>query len=179
MADKIEIAKRSGRTLSCPKCHGHLTVVLSDHNEVDICPEECGTWVDIWEEKALWNFKPEVFTVDELLQFRKYYEGIGSLEPLRYISCPVCNELMNRKVWGSYSGVIIDRCQAHGTWYDKGEIEKIREYIAKGGVEFEKLCRSDSGISDLNLRMSQLETRLDKKINGAYMRARFYNMIGF
>lgn len=179
MGEVIEIAKRSGRALICPKCRETLQVAIAGEIEVDFCPKGCGTWVDIFEEKALWDFQPEVFTVDELLKLRKTYEGLGSTEPFRYIPCPVCGDLMNRKIWGSYSGVIIDRCQNHGTWYDKGEIEKIREYISKGGVEFEKLCRSDSGISDLNHKLGQLETKLDQQIKSAYMRARLYSMMGF
>ena len=173
MNHQTEITPRLGRILACPKCHGNLIAELSGSVEVGVCSEGCGTWVDIHQEKAFWDLKPEVFTVDEMLQFRKNYEGLGPQGPLRYINCPVCKQLMNRKVWGSYSGVFIDRCQAHETWYGKEEVEKIREYIQKGGVEFEKFCLADSGMSALGLKLSQLETRLEHKINSLQMRARF------
>ncbi len=173
MTHQTETTARLGRILACPKCHGNLIAEFSGQVEVGVCSEGCGTWVNILQEKEFWDLKPEVFTVDELLQFRKNYEGLGPVGPLRYINCPVCSQLMNRKVWGSYSGVFVDRCQAHGTWYGKEETEKIREYIQKGGVEYEKFCRSESGLSDLGMRLSHLETRLESKINNLHKRSYF------
>ncbi len=35
-----------------------------------------------------------------------------------YRPCPVCTRLMNRVNFGRRSGVLIDRCRAHGSWFD-------------------------------------------------------------
>lgn len=35
----------------------------------------------------------------------------------------------------SLSGVIIDECRFHGFWVDGGELERIRTFIADGGLE--------------------------------------------
>ncbi|MFH1414745.1 MAG: zf-TFIIB domain-containing protein [Elusimicrobiota bacterium] len=42
---------------------------------------------------------------------------------------------MNRKMFKSISGVVIDICADHGIWLDPGELEQIRSFIADGGLE--------------------------------------------
>lgn len=33
------------------------------------------------------------------------------------------------------SGVLLDRCLPHGIWVDRGELQKIAEFLATGGEE--------------------------------------------
>jgi Zn-finger nucleic acid-binding protein len=65
---------------------------------------------------------------------RKYIRG-PMKDSVRYIPCVRCRKLMNRKNFGRISGVIIDECGSHGVWLDAGELEKIRIFIADGGLE--------------------------------------------
>lgn len=53
---------------------------------------------------------------------------------VRYVRCPVCRNLMNRANFARISGVIIDICKGHGIWFDPGEMEKIVDFIARGGL---------------------------------------------
>ena len=53
----------------------------------------------------------------------------------QYIPCVRCGALMNRKNFAKISGVIIDVCKSHGVWLDGGELERIRTFIADGGLE--------------------------------------------
>jgi Zn-finger nucleic acid-binding protein len=55
--------------------------------------------------------------------------------PLNYIPCVRCGKVMNRRNFARISGVIIDECGVHGIWLDSGELEKIRHFIADGGLE--------------------------------------------
>jgi hypothetical protein len=41
---------------------------------------------------------------------------------------------MHRKNFGKRSGVIVDWCGAHGTWFDKDELAQIAAFIAAGGL---------------------------------------------
>jgi Zn-finger nucleic acid-binding protein len=50
---------------------------------------------------------------------------------VRYLNCPVCNRLMNRVNFGRHSGIIVDVCKDHGTWFDAGELTRAIEF-AKG-----------------------------------------------
>ncbi len=125
------------------------------------------------------QIKPEVFTVDELQRLRKLYKPFGIDDPVRLRACPVCKELMYRRNWGEHSGVIVDRCEQHGTWYDEGEVEKIREYIELGGIEYEKLRLTEGGLSDLETKLDQKTAELDLRTIRAYRRARLWSIFGF
>jgi len=52
-----------------------------------------------------------------------------------YIPCPECSALMNRKNFGTTSGVVVDVCKKHGTWFDEGELPRVLAFVAGGGLE--------------------------------------------
>jgi len=53
---------------------------------------------------------------------------------LRYRACPVCPDLMNRKNFGSTSGIIVDICAKHGTFFDAGELPRVLAFVRHGGL---------------------------------------------
>lgn len=59
----------------------------------------------------------------------------GVLEDVRYVMCPLCHSSMNRVNFGRVSGVIVDVCKTHGTWFDAGELTRIVAFAASGGLE--------------------------------------------
>jgi len=52
-----------------------------------------------------------------------------------YIRCPLCSTVMNRKLFSTGSGVIIDVCRAHGAFFDPGELPRIIQFVMNGGLE--------------------------------------------
>jgi Zn-finger nucleic acid-binding protein len=42
---------------------------------------------------------------------------------------------MNRINFARCSGVIVDVCKGHGTWFDRDELSHIVEFIRQGGLE--------------------------------------------
>ena len=58
----------------------------------------------------------------------------------KYRPCPACQTLMNRKLHGKRSGVIVDSCREHGIWLDAGELRQLMEWSRAGG---EKLNQED------------------------------------
>jgi len=54
---------------------------------------------------------------------------------IRYVPCPKCSQLMNRINFARCSGVIVDVCKGHGTWFDAEELRQIIEFIREGGLE--------------------------------------------
>src|SRR5258705_13880277 len=42
---------------------------------------------------------------------------------------------MNRINFARCSGVIVDVCKGHGTWFDRDELSRIVEFIRGGGLE--------------------------------------------
>jgi Zn-finger nucleic acid-binding protein len=63
-----------------------------------------------------------------------------STEPIqvRYVPCPQCGQLMNRINFAHCSGVIVDVCRGHGTWFDRDELREIVEFIRAGGLELSR-----------------------------------------
>ena len=54
---------------------------------------------------------------------------------VRYLPCPQCHSTMNRVNFGKVSGVIVDVCKLHGTWFDGGELTLVVSFVAAGGLE--------------------------------------------
>jgi Zn-finger nucleic acid-binding protein len=57
--------------------------------------------------------------------------GLGAV---RYVPCPSCGQLMNRKNFGGASGVVVDVCAVHGTWFDEGELPRVLAFVESGGL---------------------------------------------
>ena len=168
-----------GKGFNCPDCKVTLTIVLDEGAPVHACGQCQGVWVELVDEKALLRIKPEVFSVDELRRLRKLYRPLMKDDPVRLKACPECGDLMYRRNWGGHSGVVVDRCEQHGIWYDEGEIEKVREYIQLGGIEFEKLRLAEGGLSALETKLDQKTAELDLRIISGYRRARLWSVLGF
>jgi Zn-finger nucleic acid-binding protein len=54
--------------------------------------------------------------------------------PVRYRPCPSCRQLMNRKNFGGTSGIVVDVCSLHGTFFDAGELPRVLEFVRRGGL---------------------------------------------
>ena len=50
---------------------------------------------------------------------------------------------MNRVNFARCSGVIVDICKQHGTWFDRDELSRIVEFIHGGGLNASRAERKD------------------------------------
>lgn len=57
---------------------------------------------------------------------------------VRYLACARCAKPMNRMNFGRRSGVVVDACKAHGTWFDAGELDGALAFVRRGGLEGER-----------------------------------------
>lgn len=64
-----------------------------------------------------------------------------------YVKCPRCRSVMNRRLFATGTGVIVDVCRAHGTFFDRGELPAILELVHAGG--FRLAARSRRRLIDL------------------------------
>lgn len=62
-----------------------------------------------------------------------------------YRRCPTCDQAMARRNFAGISGVIVDRCPRHGTFFDAGELENILEFVRTGGLELARKKRERRG----------------------------------
>lgn len=52
-----------------------------------------------------------------------------------YLRCPVCDTVMNRRLFATGTGIIIDVCRTHGTFFDAGELPLIIDFVMHGGLD--------------------------------------------
>lgn len=74
---------------------------------------------------------PDARTIrDTMTKARK---PIGKQTGPLYRPCPVCGVRMSRNNFGRQSGVLLDRCAGHGTWFDAHELDAALEWVKLGG----------------------------------------------
>ncbi len=138
----------------CPRCKKPLEVHLADGEEYDLCPACGGLWLDRGEFHLLTR-EYDVYRKEDIKG--EYFQS-PPRDPVAYIPCVRCGKMMNRKNFGRISGVIIDECGRHGVWLDAGELEKIRHFIADGGLERSQ----DREIEQTRSELIDLATKVDQ-----------------
>ena len=76
-----------------------------------------------------------------------------------YIKCPDCETVMNRRNFGRSSGIIVDVCRAHGTWFDADELPLVIDFITRGGLD-EGRAKERARL-DEERRLAQTKARID------------------
>jgi Zn-finger nucleic acid-binding protein len=76
---------------------------------------------------------------------------------VRYVPCPCCEKLMNRKNFAHSSGVVLDVCATHGVWLDRGELERVLGFIGGGGLTRERAHEQERLIEEQR-RLLALQT---------------------
>jgi Zn-finger nucleic acid-binding protein len=85
---------------------------------------------------------------------------------VHYAKCPRCAQVMSRVNFGHRSGVLVDSCRVHGTWFDAGELDAVLAFVARGGLEERVTAGTsvnarDAGGKDIVARASlQMESAL-------------------
>ncbi|NVN90855.1 MAG: zf-TFIIB domain-containing protein [Desulfuromonadales bacterium] len=121
----------------CPRCDVKLKTIdlkLNGTFLIDRCDQCLGLFFDPGELEALLEATvSNVFLIDKTgldgINLHRQPEQYA----ISYIKCPVCSQLMNRVNFGVRSGVIVDRCKAHGVWLDGGELRHLFEWMKLGG----------------------------------------------
>jgi Zn-finger nucleic acid-binding protein len=119
---------------SCPRGCGALRAIQL--GGVDL--EECGTCVGMWVRQGVFQrlySEEERGSVVLGPELNEHQMRGGAVETVRYIPCPECGKLMNRINFAKRSGVILDCCAKHGTWFDADELRRVVEFIRGGGLD--------------------------------------------
>jgi Zn-finger nucleic acid-binding protein len=115
----------------CPRCNVSLVHYAYRNRDLDMCPQCGGIWLDRGEFRDLTR-EGDVYQSQSA---PKGYVRGPVRDSVEYIPWVRCGTLMNRKNFAKISGVIIEECRSHGVWVDGGELERIRTFIADGGLE--------------------------------------------
>jgi Zn-finger nucleic acid-binding protein len=121
--------------LTCPRCSGALEPLRIGATPVLECARCDGLWLDNPTFRGLRDALDRQAAVLASGVAPRYRLGGGaSVLPVRYLRCPVCDALMDRVNFAHRSGVLIDVCREHGTWFDEGELHRVVEFISEGGM---------------------------------------------
>ena len=88
--------------------------------------------------------------------------AVREVSKVNYVPCPECSQLMNRINFARCSGVIVDVCKGHGTWFDRDELSRIVEFIRGGGLEASR-TREKLALEEERQRLRQEQLTADMR----------------
>lgn len=129
--------------LPCPRCDVPLEV--GERPSLLECPGCAGTFL---AHDALARVLEEARSLPPLDD-----AAPSSAEPaVRYLACPHCADRMNRSVFGGASGVVVDTCRRHGTFFDAGELPRAVVWLSRGGLARAERRRAERDREDARAR---------------------------
>ncbi|MDH3284080.1 MAG: zf-TFIIB domain-containing protein [Acidobacteriota bacterium] len=105
--------------MDCPACRKPLVVVERDRIELDWCVECSGLWFDDGELELLAENTGRRLDPEDVGRDSRLSHG----EKTR--ACPRCDQVMEKALVGRQQPVLVDRCEDHGFWLDRGELGRI------------------------------------------------------
>lgn len=132
--ERTEVAS-AGDTEVCPRCRHPLEAVKVGTMNLRECPRCEGLWVDKASLEDICADRDRQSAVLGMSFPPNGAEPVQLEEKVSYVPCPVCHKLMNRVNFAHCSGIIVDICAQHGTWFDRDELRRIIEFIRAGGLE--------------------------------------------
>jgi Zn-finger nucleic acid-binding protein len=107
--------------LSCPRCSQLLYVGRASELVLHGCGHCGGVWLNNADSTEITKTFP--LQAVKLTQ-RAAERATVEHDAAATLSCPSCSQALSR-VKAPYSWVEIDVCKDHGTWFDKGELERV------------------------------------------------------
>jgi Zn-finger nucleic acid-binding protein len=123
----------------CPSCGPRRSLHSRALGDVALleCPHCAGIWLghEVFERLAGAARDKQVPEAAASAASAPSAGGASGRNGRLYRRCPCCGKVMNRKNYGRQSGIVIDACKAHGTWFDAHELDAILRFIRSGGEE--------------------------------------------
>jgi Zn-finger nucleic acid-binding protein len=120
----------------CPRCTAPLHARRVGDIVIDECSACLGVFLDHVAIRRVVIDRAQA-RADALLGAlpRSEIRAVPAAGQKMYLPCPVCHVVMNRRLFATGTGVIIDVCRAHGTFFDAGELPLVIEFVMNGGLE--------------------------------------------
>ncbi len=162
----------------CPRCEGTLFHVQLEGYALDQCGGCGGLWIDAPTVEAIMRDGPkaiETGIAPDLATGSSDRAGIltGEFKGRAYVPCPQCSKIMTPQNYARYSGIIVDVCKDHGVWFDAGELNKILDFVARGGLvkarrkETER-AKDEARAARLDAQTASLQARSNTHVAAGY-----------
>lgn len=159
--------------LKCPRCEIGLRLATVGKQSLNMCDRCGGLWVD---KNTFQDICTKQEDQEAVLGFQVEPQappGTREHKTRRaYIPCPQCGKLMNQKNFSDCSGVVLDWCRDHGSWFDRIELQQVVTFIRNGGLrrirEREKamLQERESSLRTQELEVALRNSRMDPGFGG-------------
>jgi Zn-finger nucleic acid-binding protein len=120
---------------NCPRCRVEMQGVVIGTTAVRECGSCSGLWLDVSSFEEICASREQQSAVLGGASPEPTHAASDVVSKVSYVPCPECSKLMNRINFARCSGVIVDICRGHGTWFDRDELSRIVEFIRAGGLE--------------------------------------------
>lgn len=118
--------------MRCITCKEEMVILELEGVEIDYCYGCRGIWLDKGELEELLADKEQG---DALLNS---IQSAGEVKEKKR-KCPICKKKMEKISMKVKNKFILDRCLAHGIWFDKGELDGILDEISEKSKKSSKL----------------------------------------
>lgn len=127
--DRVEEEK----PLTCPRCREDMQALRLGTTLAHECPQCGGLWLNLDALDRLTSDRDNLVATSSILAARTPLAATPA-DSVRYVPCPECEKLMNRTNFAHASGVILDVCKGHGVWLDRGELQRVLDFVGSGGL---------------------------------------------
>lgn len=81
-------------------------------------------------------------------------------QKIEYRPCPACTQRMLRKNFARVSGIIVDECGPHGSFFDAGELEDVLDFVRSGGLALAQRKDEDerARLRKAEIRVTQMQS---------------------
>ena len=131
---------------SCPRCEHDLSEFESKELRYYSCTGCGGVWL---QEELFQDIAERKDNTLASLMKSEVPVGQSIEDSVRYLPCPLCAQLMNRRNFADCSGVILDWCRGHGWWFDTYELERVIAFLQSGGMERSRNLTHERRMQDL------------------------------
>jgi Zn-finger nucleic acid-binding protein len=138
-------------TQQCPRCRIDMQSLRLGSTTVQECDRCQGLWLNVASFESICANREQQAAVLGSAAVAPSKNAPGPA-PVKYVPCPRCSQLMNRINFARCSGVIVDVCKGHGTWFDRDELSSIIEFIRGGGLESAR-AREKQEIKEERMRL--------------------------
>ena len=113
---------------------GHMSQLVYEGVEIDICKLCAGVWLDFGELTTIIETKERTWpeSIISKVLASTGTPGVSFEEQNRKLFCPKCESVLPPTNYQGNSGVIVNTCpNDHGLWLDAGELAKIQIYMER------------------------------------------------
>lgn len=135
--DRMRAFEESAATTRpCPACRRPLVGGRCGDLALATCTACGGVWLDrdVFARLCREHEAQAAMLVGPWAQLPRA-DGAAKRTAHRYRPCPVCAKFMNRSNFAKYSGIVLDTCRDHGTFFDARELPALVHFVQEGGMD--------------------------------------------